>query len=88
MDVSDHLPKMRIVANQPGFVPVLEKMSDTIMASIEIFRISGQQAPHEGREFTVVALNEKMEMVRHQRPCKTADSPAGQIFSDTFQEFP
>lgn len=49
VNIPGHLSKVRFGANEPGFVPVLEKMPDTLMTGIEIFRVTRKQASHEGR---------------------------------------
>jgi hypothetical protein len=86
MDVPDSIPEIGGFSNDGGFVPVLEKMPHTFVPLIEIHGISRHKALHERRKTPLIAPQQQVKMVRHQRPCEAAHPPPAQIGSDPFKE--
>ena len=56
MDVLNDIEKISGSVYDWRFVAVLEEMPNTLVPLIEMFGISRQQTPHEGREGTRIAL--------------------------------
>jgi hypothetical protein len=56
VDVFDDIEKIFFLVHDRRLVAVLEKVPDALVPLIEIFGISRQQTPHEGRQGTLIAL--------------------------------
>jgi hypothetical protein len=70
MDVANKLTEVGILLTKNGFVAVLKQMPASAVAMVEIYGISGQQAPHDGRNGGQAGFEQQMNMVRHQGPGK------------------
>ena len=68
MDVAHEGQEVRFVLAQNGFVSILKQMPDTVVATVESGRVSGQQRPHRLLQRLRCGSHEKMEMIRHQSP--------------------
>ena len=68
MNVAYQLQKIGFFFADDGLVAVLEQVAGSVMSKIEIDCIPGKEATHEAGKLQPVAPQQKMEMVRNQRP--------------------
>ena len=71
MNVAYQLQKIGFLFADDGLVAILEQVAGSVMPKIEIDCIPGKEATHEAGKLQPVTPQQKMEMVRNQRPCVT-----------------
>ncbi|BBO68849.1 hypothetical protein DSCA_27790 [Desulfosarcina alkanivorans] len=72
MNVSHQFQQVGIFLAQNGFVTILKQMAAAPVAPIVCRGMTGQQSAHDGRHGRITGTKQQMEMVRDQRPGKTA----------------
>jgi hypothetical protein len=68
MNVPDQFQKVGILLAQYGFIPVLEKLAMTAVASVEISRMARQYPLHHLADRHTARFQQKMNMVGNKRP--------------------
>jgi len=71
VDVSDQLQKIGVFFAHYRLVPILKKMATPMVPPIEGNGISGEQTPHEIRQFSLPRPQQEVDMVPHDGPCQT-----------------
>jgi hypothetical protein len=64
--VRARVAEVLVVADQLGVEPLLEEVADAAVAGVELLRVDPVQPLHRPRERVAVALDDRMEVVRHQ----------------------
>jgi hypothetical protein len=65
-DVGARVAEVLVVADQLGVKPLLEEVADAAVAGIELLCVDPVQPLHRPRERVAVALDDRVEVVRHQ----------------------
>jgi hypothetical protein len=68
MDIPGQLQKIRILFTDDRLVPVLEKMSLSLMPPIEPNHIAGQDFAHAHKNGTIGCSYKQVQMVKKKRP--------------------
>lgn len=72
MNVSDELQKVFVLLADYGLIPVLEQVAASVMPEVEGYSVPREESAHESGEFAAGRPEQKVEMVRHQRPGQTS----------------
>lgn len=73
MDVANCNEKLLVVFYRLRAKSPLEEVTCPVVASVEIPAVRGFQLPHEGRDALHFTLNDQMDMIAHEYPCKQID---------------
>jgi hypothetical protein len=86
MNVADQLQKIGILLANNLLVKILEEMAHTVVATVEVDGIPGQQTPHETRQFDFTATHQHVGVIREQRPRVTVHTGFQQQFAEPLQK--
>src|SRR4030042_1748431 len=86
MNIPGQFQKIMIVPAQNPLIPVLKEMAVSLVSTVKIYHIPGQQLPHALREGLVSAPNQQVKMGVQQRPSINAQCLRLAKFSQTIQE--
>src|SRR6266508_2815366 len=68
MDITYKLKKVWFFFADDGLVAILEEMTNAAMTKIECNGVPSEEPSHEKRKLSLVSAEQKVEMIRHQRP--------------------
>jgi hypothetical protein len=68
MDIPNQLLEIRIFLAHNRFVSILKKVTVAVMPAVKRYGITGQQAPHIGRESERTTPKQDVRMVVQQGP--------------------
>jgi len=68
----DIFPQVGVFLAQNGFISILKKMPGAAVSFVEITRMSGQQASHNGCDGNPSGFQQQMSVVGYQCPCIAA----------------
>ncbi|HEY3309978.1 MAG TPA: hypothetical protein VGJ93_16110 [Desulfuromonadaceae bacterium] len=88
MNVTDQLQEISILFTYNGFITVLKQVARPPVAEVEVNSIPGEQPAHKGRESCVPRTKKEMNVIGHERPCKTFGTGLDEKLREVMEESP
>ena len=82
MNITDQLQKIGIFLAQDRFVSILKKMADSFMTTIKIYRMTGEQSPHNRSHRQHTGSKQQVKMIGNKRPCETGGMGIDQYLTE------
>ena len=86
MDVAHQLQQVRVFLAQNGLVPILKQVPASPVPQVEADGITRQKPPHDIGNGNKPGAEEKMKVIGHHSPCKTAGLTVAQNAAKPIQK--
>ena len=86
MDVAHQLQQVRVFLAQNGLVPILKQVPASPVPQVEADRVARQKPPHDIGNGNRPGAEQKMKVIGHQGPCKTAGLTVAQNTANPIQK--
>ncbi len=86
MNIANQGEKVGLFLTDDRLIAILEKVSSTFVATIEVLCIPGELLAHDRRYSVFAAFKQKMHMIGHEDPCIDFAASERDIFGEPLKE--